>query len=168
VEEIAVVEVGLQEGTRNDGSTWSRWTIKDGNGRTFSTFNEDYAAKLKQGSRALIEFEEKTLTPGRDGSPRKVKNITAVEATGNVTGPEPGYSQQKPTGERDEDKVALGKTRCLLWAELLSGLSSSLYAQHKGDLGSFIRASVVLVAAAEKDIFERPAGDDGFPFNEDE
>jgi hypothetical protein len=174
MEEIAIVEVGLQEGTRNDGSTWSRWTIKDGNGRTFSTFNEDFAGKLKQGSRALIEFEEKTLTPGRDGSPRKVKNITAVEAAnGNVPDE---YIQTKPDGARDFDKEALGKTRCAIWKSFLEGpLAANLYAKVVSDnskqgatqrdpMDYVIIVGTRLVVHAERDVFEREPGGDGVPF----
>lgn len=169
-EEIAVVEVGLQEGTRPDGSTWSRWKIKDGNGRTFSTFDQALADKLKQGSRARIEFEEKDL-----GGGRKVKNLTAVEAITNGAVPEQ-YSHQRPDGEADWDKVALGKTRCALWNHYLSGqLASSLYAKAVADnnregatrrdpIDYVVTTGTRLVVHAERDIFERAPGDDGVPF----
>ena len=177
MEEIAVVEVGLQEGTRDDGSTWSRWTIKDGNGRTFSTFNEDFSRKLKQGSRAMIEFEEKTLKPGRDGTPRRVKNLTAVEEAANGSTPE-AYSQTKPDGSADWDKKDLGKTRCALWMHYLAGhLAANLYAKAVSENGKegatqrdpmdyVIRVGTRLVVYAERDVFERPPGDDGVPFDE--
>lgn len=163
MEEITVVEVGLQEGVRDDKSTWSRWKIKDGNGRTFSTFDKAFADQLKQGSRARIEFEEKDL-----GGGRKVKNITAVEAT-NGSVPEQ-YTHQKPDGEADWDKVAIGKTRCALWMHYLGGqLASSIYVKASNTEGvdareAVIRAGIMYVVAAEKDTFERPPGDDGVPF----
>jgi hypothetical protein len=164
MEEISVVEVGLQEGQRDDGSTWSRYKIKDGNGRTFSFFNNtEWAGLLKQGGKARIEFEEKDL-----GGGRKVKNITAVEAV-NGSVPET-YSHQRPDGEADWDKVALGKTRCALWMHYLNGqTAASVYlkasnADGVDPLDAVVRAGVRLVVAAEKDTFERPPGDDGIPF----
>lgn len=163
-EEILVAEVGLQEGQRDDGSKWSRWKIKDGNGRTFSTFDATFAGLLKQGARAAIEFEEKDL-----GGGRKVKNITGVQPVENGSVPAE-YSHQKPDGEADWDKVAIGKTRCALWAAYLNGqLSAGIYVKASQAEGvdpreAVIRAGVMLIIAAEKDVFERAPGDDGIPF----
>jgi hypothetical protein len=169
VEEISVVEVGLQEGQRDDGTTWSRYKIKDGNDRTLSYFkgddNEQWAAILKQGNRARVEVETKELKGGR-----KVNNITAVEAIQNGSSVPETYSHQRPDGEADWDKVAIGKTRCALWMHYLNGqVAASVYVKASNAdgvdaLDAVVRAGVRLVVAAEKDTFERPPGDDGIPF----
>lgn len=169
VEEITVTEVALQEGQRDDGSKWTRWKIKDDKGRTLSTFDENLAAVLQQGSKAKVTIETKELGPGR-----KVNNVTSAEAVSNGAAAPAAYTHQTPQGEPDWDKVALGKTRCALWNHFLAGhLASSLYAKAVSETRDTDRdpmeyvliTGTRLVVAAERDIFERAPGQDAIPFN---
>ena len=161
MDEILVEKIVEKPGNTN-GKDWVRYGIKDGNGEWYSTFSKELVAKLTEGQKARIQYETKPVNG------RVMKNLVAVEEL------EPGvpesYSHQTPSGEADWDKVALGKTRCLLWAEYLSGqVAASVYLKAASADGidprdAVIRTGVMLVVAAEKDIFERPPGDDGVPF----
>jgi hypothetical protein len=144
---VVLRELTKKTGTsKKTGKAWTRWGFRDANGETYGTFDHSVieAAEGKEGQRFNIEIEQ-------DGT---FVNLLALEpATQSQNGDEP-----------DWELIGLRKTRCALWAGLLDGLAPSLYAANKGEVGRLLEQSVILVAAAEKDIFEREPGDDGIPF----
>jgi hypothetical protein len=161
-EEILVETITTKEGS-TDGRPWKRYGIKDGNGEWYSTFDEATVARLKEGGKARIEYTSKPVNG------RILKNLVSAEPVENGTVPEQ-YSHQRPDGEADWDKVAIGKTRCALWMHYLAGqLAASVYVKAANVEGvdpreAVIRTGIMFVVAAEKDTFERPPGDDGIPF----
>jgi len=173
-EEIVVEKRVEKEGASN-GKPWKRIAIKDGNGEWISTFDESLVPADAEGKRARIKSSSTT----RDG--RVLRNLLVFELVTTTNGSLPeSYSHQKVDGEADWDKVALGKTRCALWNHYLSGhLAANLYAKAVAEqqkapgatprdpMDYVIITGTRLVVHAEKDIFERPAGDDGIPFKED-
>ncbi len=171
MEQITIQGVALQEGKRQDGSSWVRYTVTDQQDRKLSTFDEAFGERAKPGAVVRVNIEERELGPGRDGSPRKVKNITSFEfvENGHVDTPAPAYTHQRPDGAPDWDKVALGKSRCLLWGEFFdSQLAAMLYhdaqkVEGRDPISHVLIQGQRLIVHAERDIFERPAGDDGLP-----
>lgn len=173
-EEILVEKITTKEGS-TDGRAWKRYGIKDGNGEWYSTFDEALVAGLREGGKARIEYTSK----GVNG--RVVKNLVSASPVENGT--PAAYSHQTPDGEADWDKVALGKTRCALWNHYLSGhLAANLFAKavsenakqdatpgavSRDPMDYVIIIGTRLVVHAERDIFERPPGDDGVPFDGD-
>jgi hypothetical protein len=173
VEQITVQELALQEGKKADGSPWSRYKIKDNQGRSMSIFDDGkFGTKIKVGAHLRVNIEEKAWD-APDGTPRTVRNITSYEFVENGDAPAPqqaaAYTTQKPEGGADWDKQALGKTRCALWMHFLeSQLAAMLYHDGKNLEGReaiefLITQGKRLIVAAERDIFERPPGDDGVP-----
>lgn len=152
---VLIDEIGQKDGTSMTGKAWTRRWIKDANGDIYSTF-QDMLGGLEKGQKVDIEFE-------LDG---KFKNLKSVKHHDNGSAVPETYSAQRPDGETDWDIIGLRKTRCLLWAEFLnSQLAASVFVKSDGDgLAKVTRTGTLLVAAAERDIFERQPGDDGIPF----
>lgn len=171
-EKVTITErLGLQEGKRDDESTWTRWKVKDDKGRTLSTFDER-GKDLKEGVTIQAKIERKEFKPGRF-----VNNLIEfdfVQFEGNGSAPAPAAYTTQKDDEPDWDKIAVGKTRCALWMHFLGGgLASSVYAKAVADsrdtdrnpLDYVLVAANKIIVAAERDIFERAPGDDGVPFN---
>jgi hypothetical protein len=157
-----VVQEIMQKSGEKDGKPWTRYAIKDANGDIYSTFKAESIAPVRDatGQKVDIEF---TVNG-------QYKNLVSAAIHSNGSAVPETYSAQKADGDTDWDIIGLRKTRCLLWAEYLGGsLASGIY--HKVSEGgqgnpgdAVIRAGITLVAAAEKDVFERAPGDPGFPF----
>jgi hypothetical protein len=169
VDEILVEKITAKEGA-TDGRPWTRFAIKDAVGEWYSTFDGTIIADLKEGQKARIRYESKPLNG------RVVKNLLAAEPVEEASGLPDTYRAERPTGEPDWDKKGLHMTRCALWNHFLSGhLASSIYMnlmlEQKQDpntprrdpMEHVLITGTRLVVHAERDVFERPAGDDGIP-----
>ena len=161
---VTIEKIGSSTG-QNDGRTWTRWTLKDANGNWYSTFQEEVIAPIRghEGQRAEIVYE----SVPKNG--RILRNLVSAKLADQATldSTQATYAPASPAptnGQPDWDLIGLRKTRCALWAGTLTGVAGNMLALNKGDVGAFLRQAVTMVAAAEKDIFERPAGDDGIPF----
>jgi len=160
-------EILVQTKTEKHGSSakgpWIRYAIKDGNDEWYSTFSKSVADQLVEGEKARIKYETKIV------SGRTVKNLLEVAQPEQL----PIYSSTDD-GETDWDLIGLRKTRCALWSSFLeSQLAASLYLKATQTEGRDPHDYVIItgiryVVAAEKDIFERQAGDDGIPFDFDQ
>ena len=157
---VVVKSLEEKHGTSKTGKAYVQHKLVDANGEIYSCFDGSIVDPIRNstGEKVDIQYEEQ----GR------FKNLISAkphETAGALSG---AYTHQKPDGDADWDLIGLRKTRCALWVGILEGISTSLYAAHKGNTGRFLEHAVLLVGAAEKDIFERAPGDDGIPFSPEE
>lgn len=141
---IVITDVETKEGTSAAGKPWKMFKLVDQGGNRYATFDgglgqQAFAAK---GQQVEISYE---ITD-------KGNNLKTLRVTGNVAAPAPAAAPPaaKPNGDTDWDLIGLRKTRCALWAALLSG--DSLHGMPATTAGAFAREVVI---QAERDIFHR-------------
>lgn len=147
--------LGPKEGETN-GKPWTKWTVKDGNGAFYSTFD---GGKLGPnpldwaGKRAEIVWK----ASGNEGQFKDLLSIKQIE--------ESPIAAVAEDGTANWDLIGLRKTRCLLWAHYLGSVGQALpFASLAGldgaALDGIYKAGVRLVRSAERDIYHRePASD---------
>lgn len=160
---ITITGVETKSGVSASGNAWTLYKV-DGGGAKYSTFDAALGnlALASAGKTAEISFEST-----EKGNNLKTLTIVAQAAPPSVTPPPlaspiipvvvPAQSWPESDGFKasngdapDWELIGLRKTRCALWAAILS--NSSLNVAGADALAAFARE---LVIAAEKDIFER-------------
>ena len=157
---ILCEDISEKSGEKN-GRTWTKYSLKDGNGNWYGTFEAGVISSDYKGKRLNIEFEQ-------DGKFKNLLSASPVE--------ESPIASRTEDGEADWDLIGLRKTRCHLWGAFLQGdAMQSLIAvilKDKPDAkGADIAHSLLafgrnLVRGAETDIYHRePAQkDEDVPF----
>jgi len=166
---VVVKTIETKNGMSDAGREFTQYKLVDQNDNLYSCFKHAIIKPIEK----LTIGEKADITWEQDG---RFKNLLSAEPhLGSVP---TSYSTQTPTGEADWDRIALSKTRCVLWEAFLNGnFAAHLYANTKMDNDragpddptidpvDFVKIiGTALVVHAERDIFTRRAGDDGVPF----
>lgn len=161
-EDILVQKITKKHGSSANGP-WTRTAVQDGNGEWLSTFDTNMVPDDAEGKRAHITSESKTVNG------RIIRNLTSFQLI-----EESSIAARTEDGEVDWDLIGLRKTRCALWGSYLAGqLAAGLYVkasqvEGRDPIDHVVLIGKILVAAAERDTFEREPGDDGVPFDFDQ
>lgn len=160
---VLIESVDEKQG-ETDGRAWTKYTLKDGNGNFYSTFDRAVVQPVLEavGKRVRIEYEVKG----------KFKNLSKAELI-----QESSINGRTPEGDADWDVIGLRKTRCVLWESILpaamqagiSGFTKAMQGEYdSGQLGGFVaRFGKALRQIAEADIYlDEPveSPDDWIPF----
>jgi len=78
-----IKQISVREGEKN-GRKWKNWSLKLDDGRYYSTFNEEFMSKLKEGDFIEFEYEEKEYIK-KDGGKGIAKNIFIPKDTDILT-----------------------------------------------------------------------------------